>query len=87
MRPYFDNIDIDDSPVNGGISATNITSLPGGDFPDFPELPEGLAMAFAQDTAALRRFTNLSTEAQDDLIRRAGSVSTRDEMRRLVKTF
>ena len=84
MRPYFDNIETDTAPVNGGISATNITSLPGG---DFPELPEGLAMAFAQDTAALQRFTNLSTDEQDDLIRRARSVSTRDEMRRLVKTF
>ena len=51
---------------------------------EFAELPEGLAMAFAQDTLALKRFTALPVEAQDDVIRRARTVSTRDEMRRLI---
>ena len=84
MRPYFDNIDSTAIPIDGGIHAPGANVTSDG---DFPELPAGLAMAFAQDTAALHRFTNLSTDAQDDLIRRARSVSTRDEMRRLMETF
>ena len=51
---------------------------------EFAALPEGLAMAFAQNTDALRRFTALSIPQQDDMIRRARSVSTRDEMQRLI---
>ena len=51
---------------------------------EFAELPEGLAMAFAQDTDAFHRFTAMSNSEQDDIIRRARSVHTRDEMRRLV---
>ncbi len=53
----------------------------------YEELPEGLAMAFAQDTDALVRFTNLTTEAQDEIIRRARNVKTRSEMRRLVSSI
>lgn len=72
------------APIDGGIGSANTTGTLKG---NFPELPEGLAMAFAQDTAALRRFTDLSVTDQDDVIRRARSVSTRDEMRRLIETF
>lgn len=50
-------------------------------------IPEGLLIAFAQDTDALVRFTDLTTEAQDDLIRRARSVRTKNEMRRLVSSI
>lgn len=71
-------------PIDGGLRASNVSRLSDG---EFSELPEGLAMAFAQDTSALSRFTNLSLAEQDDIIRRAKSVSTRDEMRRLVETF
>lgn len=53
----------------------------------YEELPEGLAMAFAQDTDALVRFTNLTTEAQDEIIRRARNVKTKNEMRRLVRSI
>ena len=81
MKMKFENTA---SPLEGGISSANVSRLPDG---DFSALPEGLAMALAQDTSALSRFTNLSLDEQDDIIRRARSVSTRDEMRRLVKTF
>ncbi len=50
-------------------------------------LPEGLLMAFAGDTDAFVRFTNLTTEAQDDLIKRARSVKTKNEMRRLIASI
>lgn len=60
--------------------------IPFGDMP-FDELPAGLAMAFAQDTDALTRFTNLPTDTQDDIIRRARSVKTRNEMRSLVNSI
>ena len=53
----------------------------------YEELPAGLAMALAQNTAALTRFTNLTTQAQDDIIRRARNVRTRNDMRRLVDTI
>ena len=81
MKTSFEN---KFSPIDGGLRASNVSRLPDG---EFSELPEGLAMAFAQDTSALSRFTNLSLAEQDDIIRRAKSVSTRDEMRRLVDTF
>lgn len=54
--------------------------IPGG-------FPEGLLLAFAQDTDALVRFMDLTMEAQDDLIRRARSVRTKNEMRRLVSSI
>lgn len=76
--------DISFYPLEGGISADNISRMPDG---DYSALPEGLAMALAQDTAALARFTNLSTEEQDNIIRRARAVCTRDEMKKLVRTF
>lgn len=82
MNYLFDNTTA--SPIDGGVDATSISSFPNG---DISELPEGLAMALAQDTAALRRFTNLTVSVQDDVIRRARKVSTRDEMRRLIETF
>ena len=53
----------------------------------YEELPEGLALAFAQDVDALVRFTNLTTEAQNDIIRRAKNVKTKNEMRRLVTSI
>lgn len=67
-------------------------SITPGTVEDMPKgqpdgLPAGLLMAFAQDTDALVRFTNLTTEAQDDLIKRARSVRTKNEMRRLVSSI
>ncbi len=82
MKSFFEVIT--SAPLDGGIQNSNVSQLPDG---EFSELPEGLAMAFAQDTAALARFTALSISAQDDVIRRARSVSSRDEMRQLIKTF
>lgn len=82
MDFHLDNTAL--APIDGGVGSPSVTDLSNG---GFPELPEGLAMALAQDTTALHRFTNLSVAAQDDVIRRARSVSTRDEMRRLVETF
>lgn len=62
-------------------TSNNSSSLP------FEELPAGLAMAFAHDTNALVRFTNLSNQQQDEIIRRAKNVKSRDEMRRLVSSL
>lgn len=67
----------------GGNQTFDATSNKNSSQP-FEELPAGLAMAFAQDTKALVRFTNLSSEQQDEIIRRAKNVKSRDEMRRLV---
>lgn len=50
----------------------------------YEELPSGLAMAFAQDTDALVRFTNLSVAEQDEIIKRAKNVRTKAEMQRLI---
>ncbi len=50
-------------------------------------LPEGLIMAFAHDTDALVRFTRMSNEAQDEIIRRAENVRTKSEMKRLVESI
>ena len=52
---------------------------------EFAELPEGLAMALAGDPDAWRRFTALPNEAQNDVIRRARAVHTRDEMHRILE--
>ena len=55
MKSSFENMT--DIPLDGGIENANVSRLPDG---EFSELPEGLAMAFAQDTRALARFTSLS---------------------------
>ncbi len=50
-------------------------------------LPEGLVMAFAHDTDALVRFTRMSNEAQDEIIRRAANAKTERDMKRLLKSI
>ncbi|MGI6195452.1 MAG: hypothetical protein ACOYIJ_08890 [Eubacteriales bacterium] len=71
---------------NGGNQTFDITSNKSSSQP-FEELPAGLAMAFAQNTKALARFTNLSSQEQDEIIRRAKNVKSRDEMRHLVRSI
>ena len=53
----------------------------------YESLPAGLAMAFAQRPEALGRFTNLSTKAQDEIIRQARNVHSKSEMRHLVDSI
>ena len=50
--------------INGGNQTFDITANKSSSQP-FEELPAGLAMAFAQNTKALARFTNLSRQEQD----------------------
>ena len=72
---------------NGGNQTFDITSNKSSSQP-FEELPAGLAMAFAQNhEKALARFTNLSSQEQDEIIRRAKNVKSRDEMRHLVRSI
>ncbi len=85
MKAY-ENIN---SPVDGGINSGDVTRFPDGSASANGawELPAGLAMAFAQDTASLARFTALSNEEQDKVIEKARKVSTRGEMQSLVKSI
>lgn len=53
----------------------------------YESLPSGLALAFAQDVRALARFTSLSVAEQDEIIRRAKHVSSKDEMKKLVRSI
>lgn len=48
------------------------------------ELPLGLGMALAQNLTAMEKFTSLSTEQKSSVISKAGSVSSKNEMRALV---
>lgn len=53
----------------------------------YEALPAGLAMAFAQRPEALMKFTNLSTKAQDEIIRQARCVRSKSEMKHIVSAI
>ena len=53
-------------------------------FDPFAELPEGFAMALAQDPAALDAFGRLPKDEKAHYVTRSHQVSSRDEMRALV---
>lgn len=51
------------------------------------DLPMGLGMALAQDTAAMEHFSALSPDEQRRIIDRTHSVRSRDEMQALVRSI
>lgn len=53
----------------------------------FPELPLGLGMAFAQNRGAMQVFSALSVGEQEEFIRRAHTVRSKDEMQALISAL
>ncbi len=53
----------------------------------YDELPSGLAMMLAQDTKALMAFANLTSQEKSAFVQQAREVSSRADMRRLVKAM
>ncbi len=49
------------------------------------ELPTPLTLAFAADTDAFVRFSALSSDEQDEIIKRASSSHTKKELKRILK--
>ena len=56
-----------------------------GDFNEPWEIPVGLSMALAENTAAFKSFSMLSPAEQDNIIARASTVQSRGEMRSIIK--
>lgn len=48
-------------------------------------MPIGFAMALAQDVEAMKAFSAMPTEKQDDILASARSVKSRSEMQSLVQ--
>ena len=48
------------------------------------EVPEGLAMALAQNLDAMAKFAGMSRQEQDSFIDKSQTVSSKSEMERLV---
>lgn len=57
------------------------------DLPLELELPLGLGMAMAQQPGAMERFANLPEEARKELVEKARSVQSRQEMRACVASL
>ncbi|MBR6801112.1 MAG: hypothetical protein IKM61_05120 [Eubacteriaceae bacterium] len=53
----------------------------------YDELPSGLAMMLAQDTNALMAFANLTNQEKSAFVQQAREVTSRADMRRLVKAM
>ncbi len=53
----------------------------------YDELPSGLAMMLAQDTKALMAFANLTNQEKSAFVQQAREVSSKADMRRLVKAM
>ena len=53
----------------------------------YDDLPSGLAMMLAQDTNALMAFANLTAQEITAFVQQAREVSSRADMRRLVKAM
>ncbi len=51
---------------------------------DGNDIPLGMGMAFAHNLSALTAFASMSSAEQEALIKKAHSVSSRDEMEELV---
>jgi len=49
------------------------------------DVPLGLGMALAQNTAALERYASLSPSQKEAVLRRAGQVNSKEEMQSLVQ--
>ena len=52
-----------------------------------PDLPMGFSMALAQNEAAMKQFESLSEAEKQAVIQRTHSVTSKQEMRRLVASF
>ena len=53
----------------------------------FEAVPEGLAMALAQNIYAMHHFSSLSEQARMDVIAQARQTQTQEEMRSLVENL
>ncbi len=53
----------------------------------YEDLPSGLAMLLAQDTRALMAFANLTNQEKSAFVQQAREVSSKADMRRLVKAM
>lgn len=51
---------------------------------DGNDIPLGMGMAFAQNLSALTKFAAMSKAEQDEIIKRAHNVSSKEEMEALV---
>ena len=51
------------------------------------DLPLGFGMALAQNEAAMRQFVSLSDVEKQDVIQRTHSVTSKQEIRRLVDSL
>lgn len=54
---------------------------------DKPQIPLGLGYALAENTSALKYFSELSSEKQRQIIDRTGSISSRAELRNFVRNM
>ena len=52
-----------------------------------PQIPLGLGYALAENTSALKYFSELSSERQRELIDRSGKMSSRAELRAFVRNM
>ena len=52
-----------------------------------PDLPMGFSMALAQHEAAMKQFESLSEAEKQAVIQRTHSVTSKQEMRRLVASL
>ena len=53
----------------------------------YPDLTMGFSMALAQNEAAMKQFESLSEAAKQAVIQRTHSVTSKQEMRRLVASL
>ncbi len=53
----------------------------------YDDLPSGLAMMLARDTKALMAFASLTAQEKSAFVQQAREVSSRADMRRLVKAM
>ena len=54
---------------------------------DGNDIPLGMGMAFSHNLSALTAFASMSAEKQEELIKKAHSVQTDDEMQALVNSI
>ena len=66
------------------ISAKGADNMKNG---EKPQIPLGLGYALAENTSALKYFSELSAEKQRSVIDRAGSISSRAELRSFVRNM
>lgn len=51
---------------------------------DFSEVPVGFGMALAKNEAAVNAYAMMTREQKQEILNRAHSIRTRDEMERLI---